>query len=314
MMSREIVVLLLTLVGWAVGEQLFYFHTYTGRAFIVRLDGSGETCGLPSYPDSIRNNAAVDYMPATGKIVACGGNNLADATACFAFNGSDWESLPDSGERHCWTSSYDLNVEGRGWWVFGGLQTGNGYECTDEWTSEIFTGEAWIPGPAHPRAGYSKDSCMVQLNATHSLFSGGGSMEAESWLYDWEQDTWTRTGDLNQGRYGHECAVLEGQGVLVAGGETTDDIHFTYTAELYDPITGLWTPQPDIPEDIVMPSYATMLPYQDTLVTLFWGHTQVFIRGGDGTWSPLPGVLLPEGFGGHFNTKAALVPDGFACT
>ena len=60
----------------------------------MRLDGSGETCGLPSYPDSIRNNAAVDYMPATGKIVACGGNNLADSSTCYAFNGSDWEPLP----------------------------------------------------------------------------------------------------------------------------------------------------------------------------------------------------------------------------
>ena len=128
------------------------------------------------------------------------------------------------------------------WWVAGRLQTED--SCSpDVWTSEVFNGEEWFPGPQHPTGGFSSASCLVQLNSTHSLYTGGDPTWTASWLYDWTEGVWAQSGDLNQGRWRHGCGVLEGQGVLVVGGNL-------YTVELYEPETGTWTPQPGFPQDI----------------------------------------------------------------
>ena len=80
-----------------------------------------------------------------------------------------------------------------------------------------------------------------------------------SWLYDWTVGAWSESNKLlNQGRYEHGCLVLEGQGVLVAGGYD-NCVHDVYSVELYDPKTGIWTPQPSLPQDID-PAFPVLLP------------------------------------------------------
>lgn len=250
-------------------------------------------------------------MESLGAVVACGGYDLADSSSCWAFDGTSWTPLPDSTQRHCWYDSLNLIVD-RGMWVTGRLQDGDG--CSDEWTSEIYMGDMWIPGPQHP-AGYSVYSCLAEVNSTHSLLTGGDPMLTSSWLYDWTAGAWSESNELNHGRGEHGCAVLEGQGVLVAGGR--DGSSSVYSVELYDPETGIWTPQPSLPQDIA-PDYPVLLPgHSGTVVALFRGEDEVYQRAEDGTWSPMEGVVLPETFDGYYANAAVPVPvdfaDGYGC-
>jgi len=274
----------------------------------VSLDNAVENCELPAYPGSSHYPAAVNYMESIGAVVACGGETLADSPKCFAYDGSSWTSLPDSTQQHCYHSS-NLIVD-QGWWVAGWLQTDGG-GCRSEWTSEVFNGEEWFQGPPHPTGQapvYSEDFCLVQLNSTHSLYTGGYGTITASWLYDWTEGVWTQSGDLNEGRRDHGCAVLDGQGVIVAGGYK-DDNDDVYSVELYDPETGTWTLQPGLPQEIS--TYRpTLLPWSGRVIALFNNEDEVYQRADDGTWSPLEGVVLPGTF--YSYELVTIVPDDFA--
>ena len=128
---------------------------------------------------------------------------------------------------------------------------------------------------------------MAKVNSTHSILTGGYPTWTRSWLFEWTSGAWTESGKLNEGRWNHGCAVLKGQGVLVAGGvnEDNDD---AYSVELYDPETGIWTLQPGLPKNPNMyPYHPTLLPWSDTVIALFKGVNEVFQREEDGTWSVL---------------------------
>src|SRR5262245_57457814 len=59
-------------------------------------------------------------------------------------------------------------------------------------------------------------------------------------LYDPVSQVWTRTGDLNYGRYAHSATLLPNGKVLVVGGSGGIG-GIGNSAELYDPATGVWT-------------------------------------------------------------------------
>ena len=272
----------------------------------MSLENEEENCRIEDYPGPSQYPAAVNYMESLGAVVACGGYNLADSSSCWSCDGTSWTPLPDSTQRHCYKDSPNQIVD-KGMWVTGRLQTGD-YYCSDEWTSEIYTGETWILGPQHPE-GYSEHSCLAEVNSTHSLLTGGYPTKTSSWLYDWTAGAWS-INKLNQARYEHGCAVLEGQGVLVAGG--FDGGSSLYSVELYDPETGIWTPQPSLPQDII-PLDPVLLPlHSGTVVALFIREDEVYQRVENGTWSAMEGVVLPKTLDFDNRDAAALVPADFA--
>ena len=259
---------------------------------------------MPDYPGSSGNPAAVNYMESLGAVMAFGGEALADSFKCWAFDGSSWTSLPDSIQYHCMYNSPNV-ISAQGWWLAGWLQTEDGFCSESEWTSEIYTGEEWVDGPQQP-IGFSAGACLVNINSTHTLLTGGQHNVSSTWLYDWTAGVWTSSGELNQGRQRHGCAVVEGQGVLVAGGY---DEHYLalHSVELYDPETGIWTPQPSIPEDINPGKPSLLAWHSSTVLALFVWDDNIYQRSASGTWTALEGVFLPETFIG----SAALVPDDF---
>jgi hypothetical protein len=83
--------------------------------------------------------------------------------------------------------------------------------------------------------------------------ASGGVYLASAELYDPQQHSWRATGEMAIGRAGHTATLLGGSGcasrcgkVLVAdGGDSSGrgrPLHFTASAELYDPTTGQWLP------------------------------------------------------------------------
>ena len=198
---------------------------------LVSLDGSSPNLEVPSYPGTSGFPAALSYND--GQVLACGGLDLADSTKCWVFDGSKWSPLPDSAP-HCWFETTTTVVDGK-WWLTGRVQTGdNG--CAEDWISEVFNGDEWVPGPEHP-TGYSQYSCTVQLNTTHSLYTGGDPTKGQTWLYDWTSKTWTESGGLHVHRYAHGCVVLNDQAVLVAGGEKAF-ADYVMSVERYNPLQG----------------------------------------------------------------------------
>ena len=78
------------------------------------------------------------------------------------------------------------------------------------------------------------DSCDARIHASAELFHPGTSDVNASW---------TSTGELNIGRYNHTATLLPDGKVLVAGGTGSESCFKpTSSAELYDPVSGTWSP------------------------------------------------------------------------
>ena len=76
---------------------------------------------------------------------------------------------------------------------------------------------------------------------------GGKKIKFKETIYTscWQSGEWTQSGDLNHARAGHSCTAVEGLGVLVAAGLT--DVNYVHSVELFDPDTGTWTLQSNLP-------------------------------------------------------------------
>ena len=273
----------------------------------MSLDGLTSNCNLANYPSSRNRPAAMSYY--NGSVIACGGEKLIDSNRCWKFNGSAWSTLPNSNQTHCGDDSFSMVVE-QGLWITGRRQVGDG-SCSIEWSSEIFTGEHWVPGPPHPTGSYSSFTCIANLNSTHSLFTGGFNStslySSETWLYDWRNAVWTKTAPMKSERALHGCTSLRGQGVLVVGG--TNGRHLR-SAELYDPVNNIWTVQPDLPTNISRAHRPHLLNLDGRVIGLFQNDNQIYQRSDDGSeWSVLPGVQLPNA--DLFKYKGDLVPGDF---
>ena len=151
------------------------------------------------------------------------------------------------------------------------------------------------------------------------MFIGGDLTFSNAYLYDRITGVWTETGTLNTGRFRHSCVNIEGEGVLALGGyqhgvwnkekgyyETID----VFTVELYNPLTGTWSVQPDMPRDI-NPGHPKLFNDAGSMIALFKNEDKVYKRTQDGEWKVLEGVQLHQTFGGFDKDKTVLVPDNF---
>ena len=70
-------------------------------------------------------------------------------------------------------------------------------------------------------------------------------------LYDPATKSWTATGSLATPRKGHQATLLPGGKVLVTGGDAVPTVPYRVgslaSAEVYDPVTGVWQPVDDLP-------------------------------------------------------------------
>jgi hypothetical protein len=132
----------------------------------------------------------------------------------------------------------------------------------------------------------------------------GRSGLAQTELYDPAAGTWSNTGSLITPRVLHQATLLQDGRVLVTGG-TTDDDNFPplSSAELYDPVTGVWssTAQPNIARNV---HTATLLANGMVLVAGNGRGAELF--------DPVTGQWSYTGFlnAGRVNHTASLLSDG----
>jgi len=142
------------------------------------------------------------------------------------------------------------------------------------------------------------------------MLVGGLNSESAAWVYSWETEAWTTTGPLQQGRLYHSCVEAAGS-VLVAGGWDAG-LAPVQSVEHYDPVTGIWSYMPDLPESIAAPVALQLLHGEGGPLALFFGLDRVYRQNEEGEWGALAGIHLPELFDGYDVDKAVLVPETFA--
>ena len=241
-----------------------------------------------------------------GEVLLCGGLDLEEADRCISFDGASWTALPtNSNEKHCYYDTPNV-MTSEGWWVTGRKQTSSIGDCSGT-TSEIYTGEEWIPGPALPTSQYSIFSCVASLSANQIMITGGKETPKNGFIYDLSTSEWEETSSITNGRYGHGCVSLGEQGVLIAGGYNDER-----SVELYDPVDGSWSTNLDLPQTVDT-RWPILLNREGEVLALFYGESVIYRRSKeDGSWSVLEGVELPSEDTGYWPGLAVLVPDDFA--
>jgi Galactose oxidase, central domain len=119
------------------------------------------------------------------------------------------------------------------------LVAGGDGTAADAETYDPTTG-AWAPAGtlSQPRSG----AAGALLHDGRVLLTGGPDATAD--LYDPSMHTWSPAAPMSIPRSGHTATLLPDGSVLVAGGTTAQGSATvtTASAEIYDPVTGLWSP------------------------------------------------------------------------
>ncbi|EIM95089.1 kelch repeat-containing protein [Paraburkholderia hospita] len=122
--------------------------------------------------------------------------------------------------------------------------------------------------------------------------TGGGNALTSAELFDPVAGRWSQTGSMGQQRDSHTATLLRDGRVLVAGGEGQGGSQGALSsAELYDPVTGTWSPTGSLGQAREQHT-ATLLP--DGRVLVVGGHgigsaalaTAELYDPATGTWSP----------------------------
>ena len=197
-------------------------------------------CSIPPYPGGEIFGTVGTRRP-DDNIMLCGGyaNNSA-LTGCHTLSLDDtWVPAPPM---------LDGRVDGAAGWVGSEwMVTGGSNGEVGGWlaSTELFKDGEWSAGTDLPVA--VQGHCMVQLNNTHVLYSGGweegGNVSRSSYIYSKDQG-WRSVGNMGTGRAWHGCSVV-GDDVWVVGGNTGHGD--TDTTEILSLASNTWSPGPSIP-------------------------------------------------------------------
>ena len=185
----------------------------------------------------------------SGRVLYTGGTVAAIAELYDPVTGAWANTGPSLAPRDLYTSTLLRN---------GRVLTAGGTDDSDEIhavsTAELYDPATGIWNPTG-NLNFNRASHTATLLRNGSVLAAGGNrvyageftLTSVAELFDAATGVWTRTGNLNTGRFEHTATALSNGPVLVAGGYVPDSVtdygsSFTYTnsVEIYDPISGTW--------------------------------------------------------------------------
>ncbi|REG20478.1 galactose oxidase-like protein [Archangium gephyra] len=271
-------------------------HTVTllpsGKVLVTGgLDASGPLASAEVYDPltgkwsptsgmaSARSGHTVTLLP-SGKVLVTGGLDASGplasaevydpATGTWSFTGG-LTTARYSHTATLLTSGKVLVASGYGG---GPLASAEVYDpATGTWS---FTGDLATARYSHTATLLPSGKVLVTGGVGVNSSTGRMEMRGSAEVYDPGSGAWSAAGTLATARCRHEATLLTSGKVLVTGGYTNPGLYlYTATAEVYDPLTGTWSPTGDL--SISRPEHtATLLPSGQVLVTGDWRSGYIF--------------------------------------
>jgi hypothetical protein len=212
----------------------------SGRLHVIPAAEAAITPGVPgtwspagALPTPV---STVDMVALpSGAVLIAGGTTDAGeptaATAVFDPTGDSWAAGPSLGrarQHHTTTGLLDGKVL-----VASGATAEVFDPATRQWT------------PTAPMVADRHGHSATRLRDGRVLVAGGRGALTSAELYDPRTGVWTATGSMTDARTDHQAVLLDDGRVLVVGGarpiDATAAVPMAY-CEVYDPVTGEWTP------------------------------------------------------------------------
>jgi len=214
-----------------------------GKSEVLSLpDLTPLDCNIPVFPDG-------EYYDYVGRstsdgVLMCGGwiggKNYHITSSCYLLTRSGYETMPGLQYKRRDATSV---VTPLGLWVTGGSDEDQYHE-----TTEIWSNNRSMPHVRLPKGMSGSGHCMVSLNKTHILLTGGRKgyhPSSASFIYN-EEEGFTRIEDMKTRRKDHGCSIINDSTVLVAGGSGDDG---PLSSSEYLDLTSLtWSPGPELPQ------------------------------------------------------------------
>jgi len=161
---------------------------------VVRDSESAQDCvELPDYPLEIRW-ATGTYID--GKAIVCGGF-LDNKCHELASSSAEWRETYSLGSEYVYALRSSM-IDGT-WLISGGAN-----ENTDQ--TLLYENGLFTPGLEMP---YEKDRhCQVTINDTHVFITDGYLNEPETFILDWQRQTWTVVDELPATLGDATCGLL----------------------------------------------------------------------------------------------------------
>jgi len=200
-------------------------------------------CKIPVFPGE-RYYGYVGRSSSDG-VVMCGGVNSVYGginASCYLLTSSGYQAMPPLTNKRVAAASV---VTSLGLWVTGG--GGGGSKSLD--TTELVTNNQ---SRSHVRLPEGVSfHCLVNINTTHSLLTGGwtGSRSRSSYLYS-EDGGFSRIEDMKTPRYDHGCSLINDNTVIVTGGNDGGYTDTETSSEYLNLRTMTWSPGPELPRSV----------------------------------------------------------------
>merc|ERR1719193_1234348 len=201
-------------------------------------------CNVPVFPGG-------EYYGYVGRstsdgVLMCGGKTSTGYTSsCYLLTSSGYQEMPGLIHKRQRAASV---MTPSGLWVIGGY---DGDQYLD--TTEIWNNNQSRPHVRLPMAIYSH--CLLSLNKTHSLLTGGtaGFFDSSAAFIYSEGNGFTRIEDMKTPRDDHGCSVINDSTVIVAGGYVRSVYSSSVeerSTEYLDLVSLTWSDGPELPKDV----------------------------------------------------------------
>ena len=192
---------------------------------------------------TVRRFASAAVMLTNGQVLVAGGfnsdNDLSSAELYNPSNGT-WKATGPMTTQRAWGQTLTLLPNGNVLAAGGqdsSLHNSEVYDPrTGSWSAIFYLMK--VERTSHTATLLPNGKVLVAGG-----YSSTGLVCAGAELYNPGAKTWTLTGAMWTGRFEHTTTLLPNGKVLVAGGDIINSFtsSATNSAELYDPVTGLWT-------------------------------------------------------------------------